>query len=158
MSAGLLHRLAAIGATTGLVIALAAGTGMAAALPGMVKAIPDPPGAPQLNEFLVTLPHPHATPTRVVFRFTSQSGVTTSVAEPLKYHDKYQYLTTWKAIQQGRVSVKVYARNHQLLAEGDYQVAKSKVNPDGRIIVGALFIGASLWFWWRQRRLYRNYT
>ena len=139
-----------------VVVALTTGTSLASSLPGMIKAIPNPPGAPQQNAFIITIPHPHVVPTTAIFDFVSKSKVRTTISEPLTHPDKYQYQAYWKASQQGHVSITVYDAKHQLVAEENYPVTKSTYNPAGRIIVGALFIGASLWFWRRQQRLVRD--
>ena len=156
MSAGFPRRTA-IGVLAALIIAAAGTSAGAATLPGMVKALPNPPGAPQLNVFLVTVPQLTIVPTKAVLRFTPRLGKAVILSLPLKHPDKYQYELFWKASQEGRVLVSIYTAHHQLVAQDAYPVTKSHDKPTGRIIVGTIFIGGSLWFWWRQRRMLNNH-
>jgi hypothetical protein len=128
----------------------------ATALPGKLTALPNPPGAPERNIFLVTFPHGHATPVEAVFHFHPSHGSRQTIVAPLKKLNRYQYEAVWTAVALGRVQVKVYGRHQALLAQDQYPVVQAKPDVVGRVIVGGLFIAVSLWFWRRQQRYYRD--
>lgn len=125
--------------------------------PASIHALPNPPGAPGNDTFLVTVPHHRVVPVRAVFRFTNRSGQGSTNSLPFKKLNQYQWMTVYRAGTEGRLTVDVYSAQHQLLAAASYPVAKSKNSPVGRLVIGALFIGISLWFWWRQQRFYRRH-
>lgn len=131
----------------------------AATLPGHITALPNPPGAPQRDIFLITLPHPAMVPRDVTVRLRASDGKLTETHLAVKTipNDKRQYEADWLATQTGHAQVSVYTNSHQLLAQATYKVARAKPHVFGRVIVGALFIGASLWFWWRQQRMVRQH-
>lgn len=129
---------------------------MAAHSPANIHALPDPPGAPETDTFLVTVPHHQAVPSRAVFRFTSLAGHQTTVTEPFKKLNQYQWETIFAAKSEGHLTLDVYTAGGHLIAKDSYPVSRSKNNPFGRIVIGALFIGVSLWFWRRQQKFYRR--
>lgn len=124
----------------------------AASLPGTLHPLPNPPGAPQTDTFLVTIPHHQVIPTRAVFHFRGNPGEHSTTESGLKKLNRYQYEATWHARSTGHVTVRILSNKNQLIAQGRYRVTKSKASPVGRILIGAVFIGISLWFWWRQQR------
>lgn len=128
----------------------------AAALPGKITALPNPPGAPERDVFLITFAHPRAVPTSAVFHFSGKKHTHVTARESLRKLNTYQYEALWAAPTQGSVTVDVYAKDSQLLASAGFPVGKAKTNVLGRVVLGAIFIGASLWFWWRQQRFYRS--
>lgn len=129
----------------------------AQAMLGRITALPNPPGAPQRDVFLVTFPHSHhQVPTRAVFHFRKAGGSAVAITEPVRKVNTYQYETQWAASSLGQVSLEIYTADNQLVAEAHYPVTQARTNVVGRVAVGALFIGASLWFWWRQQRFYRQ--
>jgi len=128
----------------------------AAALPGKVTALPNPPGAPQRDVFLITLPKSHEVPERAIFHFTGTNHTHITTTESFRKLNQYQYETLWAAPSIGHVSLQVYTKNNQLVARATFPVSKAKTNVVGRVVLGAVFIGASLWFWYRQQRFYRN--
>lgn len=128
----------------------------AAALPGRITALPNPPGAPQRDVFLITFAKAHAVPARVVFHFKGGHHKNLTVTEPLKKLYAKQYETLWAAPSIGHLNIQVFSSHNQLLAQAVFPVAKAKTNVIGRILIGAIFIGVSLWFWWRQQRFYRQ--
>lgn len=150
------HRLILWGMAAVAAMAFSAGTVFAASLPGLLHPLPNPPGAPQTDTFLVTIPHHNVVPTRAIFTFHNHSGGRSTETSTLKKLNKYQYEATWRASTQGHVRIRVYSPKNQLVAEGRYPVVKSKTNPVGRVVIGAVFIGVSLWFWWRQQRYARQ--
>lgn len=125
---------------------------LAASLPGTLHPLPNPPGAPRTDTFLVTIPHRQVIPTRAVFRFRGKPGEQSTTQSGLKKLNRYQYVATWNARSTGHLSVRILSNQNQLVAQGQYRVAKSKASPVGRILIGVVFIGVSLWFWWRQQR------
>ena len=151
-----MRRLGTVAAVSAIFVGSAAVPAVALAAPtpfiAKLNAVPNPPGAPQPDTFLITVPHSRKAPQHVVFRFTNQSGQTTTTSEPLKKLNKYQYQVIWPAKERGHVRVQVYTANRQLMVQANYPVAKAKVNVTGRVLVGAMFIGAAVWMWWRQRR------
>ncbi len=151
-----LHRLVLGLALLIMASLLLAPPALAAKLPGSVHPLPNPPGAPQTDTFLITIPHHNVVPMRAVFTFRDQGGSHSTQTSSLKKLDKYQYEALWRATAQGQVRVRVYAAQNRLIASGAYRVGPSKENPIGRVLVGALFIGGSLWFWWRQQRYSRR--
>lgn len=127
----------------------------AASLPGRLHALPNPPGAPQHDTFLVTVPHHQVVPNQAVFTFTG-AGQHSTTKESFKKLNQYQWETVWVGKQQGHLAVRVYSTQHQLIAQAHYRVDKARNNPVGRVVIGALFIGVSLWFWYRQQRQFRR--
>lgn len=128
----------------------------AATLPGKITALPNPPGAPQRDVFLVTFAKVHKVPSVAVFHFESKKHQHITAKESLRKLNTYQYETYWAAPSQGHVDVAVYTASKQLVAQSHLPVEKAKQNVFGRVALGAVFIGASLWFWWRQQRFYRS--
>ena len=135
-------------------VAWAKGAPMAADV--KLRALPDPPAAPHPDTFLVTVAHGGFVPQKAVFDFKSAAGQTSTNTETFQKLNHYQYQATWRAPQVGHVTVHVYGKGHALLAEGSYPVKKAHASAGGRIVIGAVFIGASLWFWRRQQRYYRR--
>lgn len=126
-------------------------------LAGKVTALPNPPGYPENDVFLVTLVHGHQVPAIAVIHFASSLGQHTTSSGTFKKVNHYQYETVWSATAGGYVHFQAYTAHHQLVAEASYPVRKGHANSVGRIFIGALFIGGSLWFWWRQQRFSRNH-
>lgn len=148
--------LALVGALAGLGGGLAP-IARAASLPGSITPLPNPPGAPERDVFLVTLPHSHAVPYLARFTFTdSQHQRVTATAGFRKMNNPYQYETAWSVPKVGHLEVQAYTRHHHLLAEGNFHVTKAHTSVVGRVGIGALFIGGSLWLWYRQQRFYRR--
>jgi hypothetical protein len=147
-------RLAGLAVLAGVVLTGVPAAVQAAQYPAIIHALPNPPGAPENDTFLVTVPHHRVVPDHAVFHFISSTGQRSTSTEPLKKLNQYQWETVYHANSQGRLSVDIYAAHQKLIAAASYPVGKSKNSPVGRIVIGALFIGVSLWFWWRQQRLF----
>lgn len=152
-----LRRISAAILVSAAFVASAAGAVQAKGAPtryiARLTPVPNPPGAPEKDTFLITVPHSHKVPHTAVFRFVSPAGQHSTSTSPLKpLGNKIQYEAVWTAKQQGHVEVQVYTASHELMVEASYPVKKAKVHMAGRVIVGALFIGAAMWMWWRQRR------
>lgn len=157
MSSGFAKRILLIAAGLAAVAATSPGIAYASTLPAYLKALPNPPGAPQRDLFLVTFQHAHhPSPTTVDFHLTAINGKHVNARAPLRHLNSYQYETAWAVPERGRLTVDVYGSHQTLLASETYPVAKAKPNLVGRVVVGALFIGASLYFWWRNQRFYRR--
>lgn len=125
-------------------------------LPGKVTALPNPPAYPEHDVFLVTLVHAPKVPVVAVIHFVSATGQRSTSTNAFKKVNRYQYETVWSATSSGHVQFLAYAARHQLVAEASYPVRKGHANVAGRVFIGALFIGGSLWFWWRQQRFSRS--
>ncbi|NMP21047.1 hypothetical protein [Sulfobacillus harzensis] len=126
----------------------------AATLPGKLMALPNPPGAPQLDAFVVTLPHSHEVPARAVFTFTGQGHHTQATAR-FKKLNQYQYRAYWRAANQGTVRVQAYTAGNHLVAAASFPVTKAHTNVVGRVILGVVLVGGSLWLWYRQQKMFR---
>ena len=151
------RRILLIGAGLAAIAATSPGIAYASAMPARLKVLPNPPGAPQRDVFLVTFPHPHhPVPTTADFHLTPRSGKPVDANTTLRRLNAYQYETAWVVPEQGHLTVNIYAADDTLVAAGAYPVAKAKPDVVGRVVVGALFIGASLYFWWRNQRFYRR--
>lgn len=142
-------------AAIGLTALAVPAAGYAHPLPGKMMAIPNPPGAPQNDSFVVTLPHSHAVPTRAVFLFRSKNRATSRAVGTFSKMNRYQYSTSWKATHQGTVQVQAYTADNHLVAEKSFPVGKAHTNVVGRVILGVVLIGGSLWLWYRQQRIFR---
>ncbi len=161
-----MRRAFALVFATAVFVVIIAGTAVAASspasslrsapLPGKVTALPNPPGYPEHDVFLVTLVHGHQVPSIAVVQFTSTGGRRITSTGTFKKVNHYQYETVWSATAGGYVQFRAYTARHQLVAEASYPVRKGHANAVGRIFIGALFIGGSLWFWWRQQRFSRG--
>ncbi len=157
MARGLWKRMLFVGAGLAALAAASPGIAYASAESAHLKALPNPPGAPQRDLFLVTFAHPHHTvPTIADFRLVTKNGKSLNASAALRRLNSYQYETAWDVPERGRLTVDVYGARHTLLASEVYPVGKAKPNVVGRVVVGALFIGASLYFWWRNQRFYRR--
>lgn len=125
-------------------------------LPGKVTALPNPPGAPQRDVFLITLPHSRAVPARAVFQLTETNHGRITATATFKKLNHYQYETYWAVPAEGHLRFQAYTADNHLVAEAQFPVTRAKTNVVGRLLLGAVFIGASLWLWWRQQRFYRR--
>ncbi len=150
-----MKRLQILIASAGLLVLAAPAVSHAQSLPGKMMAIPNPPGAPQTDSFVVTLPHSRAVPKRALFLFQEKNHAPTRAVGTFQKMNRYQYSTSWKATHQGTVKVQAYTADHQLVAEKSFPVGKAHTNVVGRVILGVVLIGGSLWLWYRQQRIFR---
>lgn len=157
MSRGFGKHMLLIAAGLAAVAVTSPGMAYASTLSMHVKALPNPPGAPQRDLFLVTFLHGHhPIPVTAEFHLVTSNGKRVHASAALRRLNSYQYETAWSVPERGQLTLDVYAAHQTLLASETYPVAKAKPNVVGRVVVGALFIGASLYFWWRNQRFYRR--
>lgn len=129
----------------------------AAARPGRVTALPNPPASPERDVFLVTFPHSHhPIPSRAVFTFEAQGKKPLTTTVSLKRMNRYQYETAWTPPSVGSLEFQAFTADNHLVAAAHYPVTKAKPNVIGRVVLGGIFIAGSVFLWYRQQRFYRR--
>ncbi|AEW06352.1 hypothetical protein Sulac_2891 [Sulfobacillus acidophilus DSM 10332] len=156
------HRRWSWGVATGILLGSLFGfvqpTGATSAKPPAVVLVvrPQPPEALVRNVFLITTPVTHGlTPQSLIIRYQG-GGHRLTVRLTLSHPATGEWEALWAPPAPGRMTAEVEAAHGVVLTTKSYPVVKPKPQRTARIIVGALFIGLSLWYWWRMQRFYRR--